>query len=182
MRIEPAREAEIIEELSQHRDLESGRYQGAIVSGNYFDLLGVRAVQGRMFLPEEDRVPESRPVVVISYRLWTRRFGSDQHVVGSDIIINNRHFTIVGIAAKEFAGTVIGVTPDLWVPTMMQPAVYDWREENTERKTNCRAGIVFWASSDGFSSAALLHVLDEIPEYLRHANLIESGTVAAYWE
>ena len=95
------------------------RLWGYLVSGNYFDLLGVRAVRGRMFTQEEDRAPGAHPVAVLSYGSWQRRFGGDPNLVGRTITINNHSFTIVGIAPPEFNGTVLIFTPEIYVPMMM---------------------------------------------------------------
>src|SRR5262245_15581892 len=96
------------------------RVYGSIVSGNYFDLLGVRMARGRGFLPEEDRTPDSHPVVVISHGLWQRSFGGDPRVLDSTIAINSHPFTVVGIAPPDFQGTIVGIAVDLWVPVMME--------------------------------------------------------------
>jgi predicted permease len=92
-----------------------------IVSGNYFSVLGVKAAQGRTFLPEEDRAPLTHPVAVISQGLWRRRFAADPALVGKTIHLNGHPFTVVGITPAEFRGTIAGVVPDLYVPMMMQP-------------------------------------------------------------
>src|SRR5216684_4600874 len=78
---------------------------GEVVSGNYFAVLGVEPILGRAFLPEEDQIPGSHPVVVLSHQLWQRRFGGDSGVVGSNIRIDGHAFTIVGVAPKGFHGT-----------------------------------------------------------------------------
>ena len=101
----------------------SGRVQGAVVSGNYFDVLRVRPALGRTFLPEEDRLPGAYPVAVVSYGLWQRRFGSDPGLVGREIRINGHAFTVVGIAPRGFKGTVVGESPEIWVPMMMEGQV-----------------------------------------------------------
>jgi predicted permease len=93
---------------------------GEIVSGNYFSVLGVRAFAGRTFSSEEDKAPDASPVAVISYGLWTRRFGSAPDLVGKIVTLNGHAFTVVGIAPKEFKGTIVGLSPDIWVPLMMQ--------------------------------------------------------------
>jgi len=96
---------------------------GAIVSGNYFDVLGVRAALGRTFLPEEDQTPGTHPVTVISHGLWQRRFGGDPNVVGQHLTLNGRAFTVIGVAPAGFNGTDLGETNDLYVPMMMQALV-----------------------------------------------------------
>lgn len=92
---------------------------GEVATGNYFDVLGVRAQIGRTFLPEEDRVEGGRPVAVLADGLWKREFGADPSVVGRTIKIRGLDFTIVGVAPAGFNGMVPGLTPDLWVPVMM---------------------------------------------------------------
>jgi putative ABC transport system permease protein len=66
--------------LNLGRGARPERVWGTIVSGNYFDALGVKAAMGRTFLPEEDRTPNTHPVVVIGHGLWQRRFGGDPNV------------------------------------------------------------------------------------------------------
>lgn len=93
---------------------------GGLVSGNYFSGLGVEPVAGRGFLPEEDRTPGTDPVVVISYGLWERHFGSDPQLVGTRLLLNGQPFTLVGIAPAGFVGTAAMAALDAWVPLMMQ--------------------------------------------------------------
>jgi putative ABC transport system permease protein len=94
---------------------------GEAVSGNYFDVLGVKAFSGRAFLPEEDRTPGSHPVVVIGHDLWRRRFGADPALIGKPIKINNQALTVIGIAPPEYTGMIRGLAAEVWVPVMMIP-------------------------------------------------------------
>jgi predicted permease len=98
---------------------QSERITGALVSGNYFDVLGVTPALGRAFLPEEDRTPGTHPVAVLSYGLWQRRFGADPKLVGRAITLNTFRFTVIGIAPAEFRGVRRGITPDVYVPAQM---------------------------------------------------------------
>jgi putative ABC transport system permease protein len=98
---------------------QSERINGQIVSGNYFDVLGVRAAFGRTFLPEEDRTPGTHPSVVLGYNFWKRRFNSDPAVVGRVVKLNTHDFNVVGVAPANFTGTDLGTVPDVWVPMMM---------------------------------------------------------------
>jgi macrolide transport system ATP-binding/permease protein len=109
------------------------RIWGLLVSGNYFDVLGVRLVAGRGFLSEEDRTPGTHPVAVISYGLWQRRYGADPNLVGKAVQLNDRSFTIVGIAPKDFHGTYIGLAADVYMPMMMQPQMTPGDNSLTER-------------------------------------------------
>lgn len=99
------------------------RVRGAIVSGNYFEVLGVQALIGRTFLPEEDLTPNAHPVVVIGHGLWQRRFGADPNVIGRRITLNEHDFTIVGVTPKEFGSPFAGVALDVWTPVMMKDYV-----------------------------------------------------------
>jgi macrolide transport system ATP-binding/permease protein len=105
--------------MSLSQSGQNERLWGYLVSGNYFELLGVRAVQGRMFTPAEDRVPGAHAVAVLSYSCWQRRFGGNPQVVGQTITLNNYSFTVVGIAPPEFNGTVLIYTPEIYVPLNM---------------------------------------------------------------
>jgi predicted permease len=94
---------------------------GETVSGNYFDVLGVKTLSGRAFLPEEDQTPGSHPVVVIGYNLWRRRFGADPALIGKPIMINNQALTVIGVAPPQYTGMARGVATELWIPVMMIP-------------------------------------------------------------
>jgi predicted permease len=96
---------------------------GQLVSGNFFDALGVRPMLGRAFLPEEDTTPNGHPVVVFSYSFWQRRFGGDPSIVGRPVTLNGIAYTVIGIAPPEFRGTEPYLNLDLWVPMAMQPSV-----------------------------------------------------------
>src|SRR5688500_7391907 len=78
--------------LSLSRSGANERIWGYEVTGNYFDVLGVKAIHGRTFLPEEDKTRLTHPVVVLSYDGWQRRFAGDPGIVGKDILINNHQF------------------------------------------------------------------------------------------
>lgn len=109
--------------LNLGRSGKPERVWGATVSGNYFDVLGVRAAIGRTFLPEEDRTPNTHPVVVIGHGLWQRRFGSAPNVIGQTVTLNEHGFTIIGVAPKEFGSTSAGRALDVWTPVMMKDYV-----------------------------------------------------------
>ena len=96
---------------------------GEIVSGNYFDLLGVRITVGRGFLPEEDKVPGKSPVAVLSDGFWRKHFGADPQIVGRSIKLNGRDFTVIGVLPPGFRGLNTLFAPDLYVPMMMHEQV-----------------------------------------------------------
>src|SRR5262245_26342601 len=116
--------------LSTGSDAE--RVTGALVSGNYFNVLGMKVRLGRTLMPEDDTASGANPVAVISNPLWERRFGSDHNIVGKTINLNGHPFTIVGVAAKGFTGTIVGITVDMWIPiTMYSYAEPAWRDVST---------------------------------------------------
>jgi len=110
-------------QMSMNAGGETEQVWGEIVTGNYFDVLGVQPMRGRGFLSEEDGTPGTHPVVVISHALWERRFNSDPDVIGRNIFLSGQSFTIVGITGEKFVGASVVVPPDLWVPIWTEPLV-----------------------------------------------------------
>ena len=96
------------------------RVWGMVTSANYFDVLGVRPILGRVFLPSEDQTPGASPVAVISYRLWQTHFGANPDIVGQTIEINQHPYTIVGVTPAVFQGSQTGVRSEIWIPIMME--------------------------------------------------------------
>jgi len=99
------------------------RVWGYLASGNYFEVLGVKPILGRSFLPEEDQTPGSHPVVVLSYTCWQKRFAAEPAIVGRTILLNNHTFTVIGVAPKGFIGTEVAYAPEYWVPVMMAKVI-----------------------------------------------------------
>ena len=93
-----------------------------MVSGNYFQVLGVQPATGRVIVPSDD-VPNSAPVVVLSYNYWKTKFGSDPRVINQTLLINAQPFTIIGVADPEFRSVVAGQRPKIFVPIMAQPVI-----------------------------------------------------------
>ena len=98
----------------------SGMAQTELVSGNYFDLLGVRPFAGRFFDESTDR-EGSPPLAVLSHALWQRRFGADPGVIGRSVRVNGRPAIIAGVAPPDFVGAMRIVAADLWLPAVMYP-------------------------------------------------------------
>jgi putative ABC transport system permease protein len=106
-------------------DVESGaeRVEAQIVSGNYFDVLGVRPAIGRTFMPPDDVGGSPVRVVVISYRLWQERFGADADLVGRSITVNGNSYDLIGVAPRGFRGALLGDASDAWLPIALQEEV-----------------------------------------------------------
>ena len=94
---------------------------GELVTGNYFQILGVRAQRGRTLLPSDEVAPGRHPVVVISDGLWRRDFAADPDIVGKTIEINNNLLTVVGVADPTFHGTMVVYDVEVFIPVMMAP-------------------------------------------------------------
>jgi predicted permease len=105
--------------LTFDRAEQKERVTGQLVSGNYFDVLGVRPALGRTFLPEEDRTPGANPVAVVSHNFWTRQMNADPEAVGKVIKLNDHPFTVVGVAPRSFTGVDLSIVPEIWLPQMM---------------------------------------------------------------
>ncbi len=120
--------AQSFQELSAHQQAsvnfgtgEGGvePIQAEVVSGNFFQMLGVQALFGRTLQPEDDITPGAHPVVVVSHRLWQRRLGGDRSAVGKAVYINGNRFTVAGVAPAGFRGSYEAYPVELWAPTMM---------------------------------------------------------------
>jgi predicted permease len=109
---------------------------GALTSSNYFDVLGVRPLLGRTFVPAEARAAGAEPVVVISYRLWTQRFGSDKNIAGKSMQINQHAYSIIGVMPREFQGSQTGVQVEMWVPVTMQGQLISNYDRLADRGVN----------------------------------------------
>lgn len=97
---------------------QNERVLGQMVSANMFSVLGAGAERGRVFVAAEDEGVGAHPVAVISHQAWTTRFGSDPDIVGRNIILNGRSYSIVGVTPPEFRGPLPLATPAIWVPLM----------------------------------------------------------------
>ena len=105
-----------------------------LVSGNYFSLLGVQPALGRLFLPEDSATAGASPFVVLSYRFWEQRLGSDPAVINQTMLVNGNLFTIIGVARPGFDGVIAGMMPDFFVPiTMKAKMTPGWDELENRR-------------------------------------------------
>jgi predicted permease len=107
------------------------RVWGYLVTGNYFQTLGIQPALGRFFTPAEDRVPNASPYVVLSYACWRNRFAGDPGVIGGAVRINGLPYTVLGVAPRGFHGTEVFYWAEVWIPMMMQARVESnpWLEE-----------------------------------------------------
>ena len=99
---------------------QTERVAAELVSGSYFPVLGVGAALGRTFTPEEDKVPNGHPLVMLSYSYWKARFASDRTLIGKTVIINGHNMTVIGVAQPGFDGVELGFVTQVFVPVMMK--------------------------------------------------------------
>jgi predicted permease len=123
--------------LAVGNDISVERVWGELVSGNFFDLLGVHPELGRFFSgAERDEAQNAHPVIVISHSFWKNRFHSSPSVLGTTVRINRRSYTIIGVVPENFHGSMPGLSFDIWAPATMQgelSATGDWMLQ--DRKT-----------------------------------------------
>ncbi len=121
------------------RTTNSEVLSGRGVSANFFQVLGVNMALGRGFLPEEEKLAGSPPVVVISYRFWKQNLSGDPAVVGKTLRLNSEPLVIVGVAPKDFRDAALGGSQDIWVPFPMFARILhlekepEWREAIEQR-------------------------------------------------
>jgi predicted permease len=133
---------------SMNADGETDLVSGAIVTGNFFDVLGLAAQRGRLLAAADDVTPGAHPVAVISHRLWQTRFNGRTDIVGSQVRFNGALFTIVGVTPPSFTGAQLNVQRDLYVPMMMQALMRPPRagysgEQNPDLLKNPNNGWLF---------------------------------------
>jgi putative ABC transport system permease protein len=97
-----------------------------IVTGNYFEMLGLRPALGSLFTQADDTAKNANPVVVLSYDYWKAHFASERDIVGQTVLINGHPFTIVGVAPKNFDSAIGGYRPGLFIPMSMVDAAMPW--------------------------------------------------------
>ncbi len=106
--------------LSENEDAE-------VVTGNYFDLLGIKPALGRLFTQQDDTAKNANFVAVLSYNYWHIRFGASPDVVGQSILINGRPFTVLGVTPSNFDSAIGGYRPGVFVPVSMEAVAMPWR-------------------------------------------------------
>jgi predicted permease len=107
--------------------------EAVMVSGGYFNVLGIRAASGRLFTPDDDKVVGANFVVVLSHAFWKNAFGGDPAAVGQSIVVNGKSYAILGVAPEGFEGTTTGSRPMVYVPISMQPVIEGFKRWENRR-------------------------------------------------
>ncbi|MGA9667836.1 MAG: ABC transporter permease [Terracidiphilus sp.] len=110
--------------VSWHNQAEN--QDAEVVTGNYFQLLGLKPTAGRLLTPQDDTAKNANPVLVLSYNYWKTRFGASANVVGQTVLINGHSFTILGVAPQNFDSAIGGYKPDVFIPISMVEIAMPW--------------------------------------------------------
>jgi predicted permease len=135
---------------------EPRQLQAQMVSASYFDLLGVRPSAGRFFLPDEDTKPGGNNVAVLSYSLWTNKFGASPNAIGQILTLNATPYTVIGVAPRGFKGTfTFNNAEEIWVPISMYPQVLaGFFKDNFNDRRFLAMAAAYGRLRDGVSMAA----------------------------
>lgn len=137
------------------------------VTGNYFDVLGIQPYLGRFFHSSDEHGPNSAPYIVLPYAYWHSHFRDDRGVVGRVVQLNKHPFTVLGVAPPAFHGTIVFLTPDLFVPLVNQEQVEGWNELNTRGKRWLHLAMGHLKS--GVTPAQAIADLNSVGSYLERA-------------
>jgi putative ABC transport system permease protein len=110
--------------VSWHNQAESE--DAEVVTGNYFQLLGLKPSLGRLLTQQDDTAKNANPVLVLSYNYWKRRFGATQDIVGQTVLINGHSFTVLGVAPQNFDSAIGGYKPGVFIPVSMLEIAMPW--------------------------------------------------------
>jgi len=159
-------------ELELNNGTTTERVRSELVSGNYFDVLGLTAARGRTFAPQEDVTPGSQPVVVISESFRRRKFVNEDPV-GKTLTLNNVPLTIIGVAPQTFGGMGLEQPTEVWVPVLMHPQLHQ-----SKFIGNRKDGFLqlMGRVKDGLSASAAEKQFDVLAQRVKEANT-PAGTI-----
>ena len=168
------------------QDVHAEHVWGELVTGNYFAVLGVKPILGRVFTPDEyGDAQGAHPVLVISERLWKRRFNADPGAIGQLLRVNRQQLTIVGVVPATFLGSIPGLTFDMWAPVTMGAQLKVLQEGSLEDRgtrqmfgfARLRPGVTLEQARAEIQSQAR-HMAEADPEH----NLGITATVLPIWK
>jgi predicted permease len=146
---------------------QTERGLGELVSGNYFDVLGVQPAFGRLFTADDDRVQSGHPYVILSHAYWMQHFGGDPGILNQTLLVNNTPLTVIGVAQKGFDGIQVGQTPNVFVPMMMKPQMTpnrngldDWNDAWLAILARRKHGLS-WTQTEAALTAAYHPLLEQ---------------------
>jgi putative ABC transport system permease protein len=163
---------------------QTERTHGQLVSGNYFSALGLKPALGRFIRPEEAERPGTEPVVVISYDYWQTRFRGAPEVVGQKLRVNDRDLIIIGVAPKEFQGTMVPLKFELWVPATMTPELLGGVRDLEDRTSRGLSliGMLRPGASRQEAQAELNTTMAQLARDYPDASAGIGGEILSFWE
>jgi putative ABC transport system permease protein len=159
---------------------ETRRAFSAIVTSNYFSVLGIPLARGRAFLPEEETPGRNAPAAIVSYSYW-QKHDLDPGLLGSQLLINGRSFTIVGITPKGFVGTMQILSPEVWLPMSVYDQVANDFESDNKTTIDDRNGTqvrIMGRLKPGMTAAAAKPALEGLAASLQRAYPVEQKNQA----
>ena len=160
------------------------RGNAMLVSGNYFDALGLHPALGRFLRDDETAVPGGAAVAVISYDYWQSRYQGAPDMLGRAIKLNGHEMSIVGVAPPRFLGTIVGLSFDLWVPATMAPVLFEGSRELTDR--GIRGYSIIGRLANGVSRSAAQADVDgvmrELARVYPETNRTITAEVRPFWQ
>jgi len=163
---------------------QTERTHGQLVSGNYFSALGLKATIGRFIRPEEAEHLGAEPVVVISYDYWQTRFRGAPEAVGQTLRVNDRDLIIIGVAPREFQGTLVPLKFELWVPATMTPALLGGVRDLEDRSSRgfSLIGMLKPGTTRQQAHAELSTAMAQLARNYPDASAGIGGEILSFWE
>jgi len=163
---------------------QTERTHGQLVSGNYFPALGLKPAIGRFIRLEEAERPGTEPVVVISYDYWQTRFRGSPTAVGQKLRVNDRDLIVIGVAPKEFQGTMVPLKFELWVPATMAPALLSGTRDLEDRSIRSFSliGMLRPGATPEEAQAELSTAMAQLARDYPDASAGIGGEILTFWK
>ncbi len=163
---------------------QTERTHGQLVSGNYFSALGLKPAVGRFIRPEEVERPGTEAVIVISYDYWQTRFRGAPEVVGQTLRVNERDLTVIGVAPREFQGTMPPLKFELWAPATMTPALLGGTRDLEDRSTRAFSliGLLRPGATREEAQAELSTAMAQLARDYPEASAGITGEIFSFWK
>jgi predicted permease len=160
------------------------RTHGQLVSGNYFSALGLRPAIGRFIRPEEAERPGTEPVVVISYDYWQTRFRGAPEAVGQKVRVNERDLIVIGVAPRDFQGTMVPLKFALWAPATMAPALLGGTRDLEDRSSRAFSliGMLKPGATREEAQAELSTAMAQFARDYPDASAGIGGEILSFWK
>jgi predicted permease len=163
---------------------QTERTFGQLVSGNYFSALGLAPAIGRFIRPDEAERPGAEPVLVVSYDYWQTRFRGAPEVLGQKLRVNERDLTIIGVAPRQFQGTVLPLKYELWAPATLAPILLGGARDLEDRGTRAFSliGMLKPGATPQQAQAELTTAMAQLARDYPAASAGVDGEILSFWK